>query len=340
MSAPENSDSSTRADEIRAALISAVCHAHRGVRHADAPPVLNPMPLDQLVEVLQRDETDLTHFVRVLAACWLLDNPSRAERLDPYATALLGPTRGQLIFPDGLRGSISFVQPPIIESGTIPRTRFAHALNTLLGSSECAPANHLLGVWLDPATLVTTIEASVDVNATQRPPGRFRTHADPRGWQDNAGLFFKKSERCDLIDSVFQAYPNPPKIGDTDYGGLLLEHVSLGFAPGLAIDCVNVLKVKCESQNPRPSFEVSLHACLEANLASSYSRGGLDVDSGIFVAMPVDGMTRVRGTKLARFTERAWFTQPIGRQLNYFAPFCLAALMSTLIFGGACYDPT
>lgn len=337
ISTRDMSEPSSPLDEIRSALISAVCHAHRNTLHDGAPTFLTPMPLDRLVDVLRSRDTDLA---RVFAACWLLDNPNRAEMLEPYATLLLGPaTRGALVFPERLRGSILFSAPPPIDPGSIPETRFAYACNMLFGGTACAPANHLLGVWLDPGTLVTTIEASVDVNATHRPPGRFRKHADPRGWQTNAGLFFKKSERCDLVDSVFQTEPNPPKIGDTDYSGLLLEEVSFGVAPEFAIDCVNVLNVNCHSQNPRPNFDVSLHACLEANLGSSRSRGGLDVDSGVFSATPVADTTRVRGTKVARFAERELLGQRIGRQLNYFAPFCLAALMSTLIFGGACHDP-
>jgi hypothetical protein len=322
-------------DEIRGALISAVCHAHQNIVHEEAHPFLRPMPLDRLVAVLTTSGDDLS---RVLAACWLLDNPNRAERLTPYADLLLGPNV-RLNFDERLRGTIAFTGPPEIEDGKIPQTRFAYACNMLFGGTPCAAANHLLGVWLDPRTLVTTIEASVDVDATQRPPGRFRKHADPRGWQTNAGLFFKRSERCDLIDAYFQTQPNPPKIGDTNYDGLLFEEVSFGFAPGFPIDCINVLNVSCESQDPRPTFSVTLHTCLEAKFGSSRFRRGLDVDGGMFAATPGIGFTHLRGTKVARFTERQLFGQLIGRQLNYFAPFFLAALMSTLIFGGACYDP-
>ena len=324
-------------DEIRSALISAVCHAHRTTLHEGAPAFFKPMPLDRVVDVLRSSGADLA---RTFAACWLLDNPNRADILAPYATALLGPVAmGRLTFDGRLRGSITFGGPPDVPPDKIPETRFAHACNMIFGGTPCAPKNHLLGVWFDPRTLVTKIEASVHVNADQRPPARFRKHADPRGWQTNAQWFFKRSERCDLADSIFTSRPNPPTIGDVDYGGLLLEHVSLGFAPDFPIECVNVLNVDCKSQNDAPEFAVSLYACLETNLGLTRARGGLDVDSGIFVAERVDRSTRVRGTKAARFTERELFGQPVGRYLNYFAPFCLGALMSALIFGGACYDP-
>jgi hypothetical protein len=253
-----------------------------------------------------------------------------------------------------LTGSVSFTARPApdhrdivprhhhpkIESEKIPQTRFAYACQKLLGSTpKCAPTDHWLGVWFDPRTLVTDIEASVVV---QRGPHAYRQHADPRGWERNAALFFKKSERCDAVAGDFQTRPNPPVIGDEDYGGFLLEHVSLGVAPGFPIDSINVLNVSCGSQKATPKFDVSLHACLEMQLWLSWSRGGLDVDSGVFATTDVAGITDstlLRGTKMARFTEREVLGQPIGRLVNYFAPFCLAALMSTLIFGGACYDP-
>ena len=149
----------------------------------------------------------------------------------------------------------------------------------------------------------------------------------------------KNPRVCDPVSGDFQTRPNPPVIGNADYDGLLLEQVSLGVAPEFPIDSINVLNVSCGSQKATPKFDVSLHACLEMQLWLSWSRGGLDVDSGIFETTVVAGKTLLRGTKVARFTEREVLGQPIGRLVNYFAPFCLAALMSTLIFGGACHDP-
>src|SRR5262245_18756292 len=73
-------------DEIRSALISAICHAHMNAEHADAPAPLTPMPLDQLVQVLQRSGDT---FTRRLAAAWLLDNRNREDALKPYAVTLL-----------------------------------------------------------------------------------------------------------------------------------------------------------------------------------------------------------------------------------------------------------
>jgi hypothetical protein len=326
-------------DEVRCALISAVYHAHRNDLHQGTPPFLTPMPLDRMVDVLDRNGNEI---LRIFAACWLLDNPKRAEKLKPYATQLLEHEKIQQLDFGEKVGSISFTARPDMETEKIPQTRFAYACDMLLGGTPvCGPRNHWLGVWFDPRTLVTDIEAMVTV---QRRPDAYRQHADPRGWERNAGLFFKKSERCDAVAGDFQTRPNPPVIGDQDYGGFLLEHVSLGFAPGFAIDSINVLNVSCGSQKATPQFDVSLHACLELQLFLSWSRGGLDVDSGVFETTPVAGSTvagstRLRGTKKARFTEREVLGQPIGRLVNYFAPFCLAALMSTLIFGGACYDP-
>ena len=177
-------------DEVRCALISAVYHAHRNNLHEGAPPFLTPMPLDRLVDVLERSGNGI---LRVFAVCWLLDNPKRADKLKPYATRLLERERiEQLDFGEELTGSISFTPRPNIEAEKIPQTRFAYACEKLLGNTpKCAPTNHWLGVWLDPHTLVTDIEASVVV---QRDPDAFREHADPRGWERNAALFFKKSE--------------------------------------------------------------------------------------------------------------------------------------------------
>jgi hypothetical protein len=338
---------SSALDEVRCALISAVYHAHRNNLHEGAPPFLTPMPLDRMVAVLEGSGNDL---LGVLAACWLLDNPKRAEKLKPYAARLIERERiEQLDFDEELTGSVSFTARPDIEAAkisqtrfsyAIPQTRFAYACEKLLGNTpRCAPTDHWLAVWFDPHTLVTDIEASVVV---QRDPDAYRQHADPRGWERNAALFFKKSERCDEVAGDFQTRPNPPVIGNADYDGLLLEHVSLGTAPGFPIDSINVLNVSCGSQKATPQFDVSLHTCLEMQLWLSWSRGGLDVDSGVFETTAVAGSTqrtRLRGTKMARFTEREVLGQPIGRLVNYFAPFCLAALMSTLIFGGACYDP-
>lgn len=291
------------------------------------------MPLDDLVNVLGRTGDE---FLQVLAGSWLLDNPDRAELLRPHAAKLLGAEKlERLKFPRALPGSIAFAKLPEFENGNIPQTRIAFALDTLLDSAPCAPSDHLLGVWFDPDTLVTAVDASVTV---ARPPNKFREHADPRGWERTAGLFFKTSQLCDPVAGDFQTRPNPPVIGDQDYAGLLLEHVSFGFVVGLPIDTLNVLNVDCNSQKYTPGFDVSLRACLETQFWFSWSRGGLDVDNGMLSTADVTGKTRLRGTKMARFTERRLLGFPVGRLLNYFAPFSLAALMSVLVFGGACYD--
>jgi hypothetical protein len=108
------------------------------------------------------------------------------------------------------------------------------------------------------------------------------------------------------------------------------------------MDALNVLKVNCASIDPVPHFDVSLYACLETTLGISWARGGLDVDRGRFRADPanVGTSTQLLGTKVARFTDRNVLGLRVGRSVNLFAPFCLGALMSFLIFGGACYDPT
>lgn len=183
-------------------------------------------------------------------------------------------------------------------------------------------------------TLVTNVEASVEV---KRPAAQFRPIADPRGWEVNAPLFFKESKICHLLDGDFSSVPLQFPLGDRHYVGLLLEHVSLGFSPGSPIDAVNVLAVYCDPTAPSPTFGVSLQASLETLLGISFERGGLDVDSGKFLTTDVGGgFARVSGTKVARFAEREVFGFPFGRELNYFAPLCLAALMTTLVFEGAC----
>jgi hypothetical protein len=321
-------------DEVRGALISAICHAHQNQEHMRPPAPLRPMPLDRVVETLVQSGNTLA---RVLAGCWLLDNPSRVERFEPHIAGLIGAkARDAIRFEPGMIGSISFDGPITVERPT----RFAYACGLLLRDNICNPENYQISVSLDPRSLVTRVEASVDVDLLRRPPDKFRMHSDPRGWERNAPLFFKESRLCAMHDGDFETEPTPPTIGDRDYDGLLLEHVALGFAPGFPIEAINVLAVRCRShQKSTPHFDVTTHTCLETILGPSWSRGGLDVDSGMFTATEVNGATRLLGTKLARFTERQVLGVRIGRQMNYFAPFCLAALMSTLIFGGACYDP-
>jgi hypothetical protein len=319
-----------RRDEIRCALISAICHAHMTDEHEDAPESLTPMPLNRLVQVLQSSGDA---FTRELAAAWLLDNRDREDALKPYAAALIGSERlARFSFGD-LPGSVSFE-----EASEHPNTRFGHACDVLFGLARCEPKNHRLVASLDPQTLVTKVVAEVDVNPS-RPPHRFKKHSDPRGWETHASLFFKRSRLCTLENADFTMHPNPSTIGDNDYDGLLLEFVSLGFAPGFPLDSLNVLNVTCRSQRHTPNFQVALFACLELLLGMSWSRGGLDVDSGEFSAEATDRATHLRGTKVARFAEREVLGIPLGRQLNYFAPLSLAALMSILIFGGACHDP-
>jgi hypothetical protein len=297
--------------------------------HEDAPESLTPMPLNRLVQVLQASGDA---FTRELAAAWLLDNREREDALKPYAAALIGSERLASFQFAEKPSSVSFLGPPASQE-----TRFGHACDVLFSQARCEPKNHRLLVSLDPQTLVTRVVAEVDVHPS-RPPNRFKKHSDPRGWETHASLFFKTSRLCTLENADFTMHPNPSTIGDKDYDGLLLELVSLGFAPGFPLDSLNVLNVACRSQLNTPSFAVSLFACLELLLGMSWSRGGLDVDSGEFSADATDRATHLRGTKVARFAERELLGIPLGRQLNYFAPFSLAALMSILIFGGACHD--
>lgn len=335
-STPSGHEPTSERDEIRSALISAVCHAHQTDLHREAPPFLKPMPLDQVVDVL-RSSRDRT--AGVLAACWLLDNPQRAAKLVRYAAALIDLDEPMMpLIPKELLGSISFDSTPKVRG--LLETRFAYAYNALRGSA-CNGRKYRLDVSFDPYSLVTNVIASVEVN---RPASDFQKIADPRCWEDQAPLFFKESKLCDLADGDFGTRPNPgqlpaPPPPKYPYGERLLEHVTLGFAPGFPLDAINVLKVDCDSTAACPTFNVSLHACLETLLGPSFARGGLDVDGGTFLAEadPTDpNWTRVSGTKRARFTEREVLGSPIGRLVNLFAPFCLAALMSMLVFEGAC----
>lgn len=317
-------------DDVRCALIRAICHAHMNEEHDDAPASLTPMPLDRLVGVLQASGDA---FTRDLAAAWLLDNRDREEALKPHAARLIGGERLAMFSFGDLPGSVSFQ-----EGYAPPDTRFGHACDVLFSQASCQPKHHRLVATLDPQTLVTNVVADVDVSPA-RPPNRFKKHSDPRGWETHAAMFFKTSRLCALQDGDFAMHPKPSTIGDKDYDDLLLEFVSLGFAPGFPLDSLNVLNVTCRSQRQAPNFKVSLFACLELLLGMSWSRGGLDVDRGEFTAEESDRATHLRGTKVARFAERHVLGIPLGRQINHFAPFSLAALMSVLVFGGACHDP-
>jgi hypothetical protein len=311
-------------DEIRSALISAVSHAHQNDLHLEAPPFLTPMPLHRVVEVLRRTRDPAA---RVLAGCWLLDNPQRADQLVPYAAALLGPGTTDLDF--GARpGSLSF-------DGTceLTETRFTHAYATF-HDQDVSRRNHKLNVWLDLSSLVTHVEASVEVN---RPAKDFEKLADPREWETRASLFFKVSKLCDLVDGRFETRPDQ-KV-NKPYQQLLLEHVSFGLSSGFPLDSINVLHVNCNPTSKSPTFNVLLHTCLETRFGLSFALGGLDVDGGEFrVTETADGdgvWTELFGSKQARFTEREVLGVPAGLELNYFAPFWLAAFMTLLVFEGA-----
>ena len=232
------------------------------------------------------------------------------------------------------QGTVAFSGRPTEEAPR--RTRFAYAYETLRGAA-CNARNHRLEVSFDPNSLVTNVRASVQV---QRPAADFRALADPRCWENRAKLFFKESRHCGLVSGDFETRANESPLVPRTYEGPLLEHVTLGFSPGFPLDAVNVLSLDCDPNGTSPTFTVSLHACLESLLGLSFGRGGLDVDGGTFLAEAVTGdpgWTSVSGTKAARFTERDLLGVPIGLTVNYFAPFCLAALMSVLVFEGACF---
>jgi len=286
------------------------------------------MPLDRIVNILGQSGNDVA---RIMAAAWLLDNPARAERLTPYAAALIGSRSAEIDFGDR-PGSIVFASAPEL----LPQpTRVAFACERLLRSAVCRPTNHQILVAFDLDTLVTSVIATVDV---PRPASDFSPLADPRGWETKAPLFFKHSQRCTLHEGDFATEPNSGPVGGHNYTGLLLEHVSIGLTPEFPIEAINVLTVNCGARDPSPSFSVTLEACLETRFGLSWSRAGLDVDRGRFVVNQSNGLAHLEGTKVARFTERAMLGFPIGRLMNLTAPFCLAALMSTLIFAGACHD--
>lgn len=323
-------------DRIRSALISAVYHAHRTSVHDRAPFFLQPMPLDEAVRVLA-NQTERN--VRLHAAAWLLDNPAREDELLPYAKRLVERDGARLVaLPKELPASISFDGAPQ-DIGTLQPTRFGYAYSALL-QGACERREYRLHVRFDPYSLVTRVRAAVEV---QRVPTDFQILADPRGWEDSAGLFFKESKLCNLAGGDFEIQPDTSATGSKAYNDLLIEHVCLGFSPAFPIEGINVLRVDCQPLLASPRFDVSLYSSLETKMGLSVERGGLDVDGGTFAAdlvEPADptGLpwTRVSGTKTARFTEREVFGWPAGLWVNRFAPFCLAPMMAALIYEGAC----
>jgi hypothetical protein len=311
-------------------LISAVVHAHRTELHKEAPDFFDPLPLDEVVSTLWGTGD---RFTRELAACWLLDSQAREATLKPYAAQLL---RQDLprepLFPPNVPDSISFGQIP--KDGHLCETRMSLACAALLSATNCTRHDYRIRASCDPYSLVTSVEASVQV---QRPAVDFQQLSDPRVWAERAPLFFKESKLCQLVECDFVTVTAPFPPGSKAYRHPLLEHVTLGFSPLFPIEGQNVLAVTCDPLKQDPEFNVSLYASLETLMGMSYARGGLDVDGGRFLASRIEpDLTKLSGTKLARFSERELFGYPVGRWANLFAPFMLAPFMATMVFEGAC----
>ena len=159
-----------------AALAGAAYHSH-GAPYANAPYFLRPLSLDRVIQHLADEEPH----IRSHGAAWLLDgasHPARKKRLHDAAQKVLG---SHAAVGDVVRESKMDDEPPAMRGWSVSpghlRSRAAKGLDFLasVASTACVRKDFQLSIEQDPATLITVVQAQVDVN---RPPEEFRVASD------------------------------------------------------------------------------------------------------------------------------------------------------------------
>ena len=352
----------------RAALASILAHVHGHEAHERPPYVLRPMSLDSAVEYLASDREPR---LRVHAAAWLHDNPVRhslraagARPFDSYIRRLLGEG-----FADGLKEVFSR-QPTeagkssvrwdgrharlaaddqgkadtqVLPAGVV-RSRYSMAVDWLthqLGLG-CKRRNFAIEVSFDTQTMITSVIASVEV---ERPADAFSTIADPQNWKRYVPLFFSESDLGTFVGGTFVPGGVVIAPNGTYAGEKLKEQVNLSLNPMFPMAGSNILVASHSRSSARTigtsacGMRVSLYFSEATTIGASYEKGGIDVDDGGLDAVILnDGWTRLISTKHARFTERVLCGIPLGRWLNWYAPFSLGPWMALLVYEGACFQ--
>jgi hypothetical protein len=227
------------------------------------------------------------------------------------------------------------------------QSRFAMAYEILSPlSAGCKRENFACQISFDPETLVTQVDAQVDVN---RAPLDFTVLADPSAWTEESPLFWQRSDLGDFTGGTFVSDSPQPAPGFGPYNNRgLFEAINLSWNPFFPLTGNNVLRAthgqlghgilplkgQCTA-----SMHVSLDLSLDTTIGFSQARGGLDVDSGAVEIRSLDEpgtQTRLRASKRARFTERVVCGVRLGPWINMFAPFFLGPWIATLVYEGAC----
>lgn len=228
--------------------------------------------------------------------------------------------------------------------------RFAHVVQALRVSQDrnYQRFEPKLQIKLDPETLVTDIKASI---VAHRDASEFIAASDACGWANRLPLFFQSSNLGTFTGGQFDPLEPPQVPGSAPYEDkFLLEHVNISLNPFFPLAAENVLNARHDQREPCPTgdalcgLDVSLNVCLSTRVGVSSVRGGIDVDSGVFTATPLEPvngtkLTRLCGTKRARFTKRYLCGWEVGRLMNLIAPVLLGPWLALLVFESA-YVPT
>jgi hypothetical protein len=303
----------------RAALVSAVYHAHRTDKHERAPYFLRPMPLEAAVAHLARDP----HLpARVQAAAWLLDNPERSDEHMPHVHALLRDHLDDVPARlDGMQDELdqlgSTVKLPRLTKRPSPRPALTHtqqlaappaaprgggpraagdrplAIESLpspgrfglayerLTSTGCVRDQFHCSIHLDPETLVTSITAHVDVN---KPASSFNQLADPRGWESQAPLFWQESDLGTYASGAFSPNTGLGPVGSFSYADReLLEAVDLSWNPLFPMQGNNLLRATHYNHPELIEDHVACGMHVNLSLSLSTTIGGSQTLGGLDV---------------------------------------------------------
>ncbi len=320
-----------------AALAGAAYHSH-GAPYPNAPYFLRPPSLDHVIKHLAAEEPH----IRRHGAAWLLDgatHPARKERLHDAAQKVLGSSMGVDQLAEQL-GDEHEHPPAVREWGGSTghlRSRWARALSVLndLAAPQCIRRDFHLAIEQDPRTLITTVEAHIEVN---RPVDQFRVMADPQNWSTEAPMFWTVSKLVVDTGGQFVPLPTPPAPGSMPYSELLEEVISMSPNPLFPILGTNILATQYTNADPF-GFQVQLYKCESTTIGGSTRAGGIDVDSGSLevASVPQDpSWTKLTAKKRVRFTARDVCGMDAGTWLNMFAPFVIGAFIGIMVYEGAC----
>jgi hypothetical protein len=321
-----------RNDAMRA--VYQACSESKGAR---IPGDVSAMPLNEAVEVLLSDERPDGYLIQLRALVRLVR--AKVHQRHPYGDVVQR-MLGQLDLPD-----LTEIQDRPQGSGAERESAIFRALEEPYRAFRRLPAERPLDlerttpttfVKYSPSSLISRVEGWVEVMGK---PANFESLINPLCWASNPDSQFKHSYAADLQRWDGDLDGDPPENETPGDSFVLFEDVEFRSGDATQSAFRNLLKIDRETDcGSRARYRLFQSLTSQVGLVSR--RGGIDVDSGFFQAVPVvgkPGWTRIEVVKKLRYTD--WTPRDTGppgpwdygQTMNYLAPSLLGMWIEAVL---------